>query len=279
MSYKFSGTASEDCSVYVINTSDDSIEKVESVSAGPYEIDGLTQQDIHVMAIPVSDKSGVVYQDVTAIYYFGFEGFTGDDFTGTNGDLPNSDVWYVNHEGVTMQQFEIQNNNLQMEAITGDGGTDMWGLIRGKFVVNGDFDLRWHWTRINFPWQYDGAWWFDNFLWFDADNYLQERRRISYNDHYYTFSGKAGGIAFGSSNIGNYIDQRIKVVRSGTTISSFYGSSYQNPITGGGASGFSTGPVWFMHRVYGNPGNAMASGNLQYTLNHFTIVQGSPSSV
>jgi hypothetical protein len=41
MSYKFSGVASHDCTVYVINTSDDSIETVQAVSAGAYEIDTL----------------------------------------------------------------------------------------------------------------------------------------------------------------------------------------------------------------------------------------------
>jgi hypothetical protein len=70
MAYKISGTASDDCTVYVINADTDVVDKVESVSAGAYEITLLSSQNIHILSeADDGSKSPIAYTNVTATHY------------------------------------------------------------------------------------------------------------------------------------------------------------------------------------------------------------------
>ena len=70
MAYKISGTASHDCTVYVINTASNLVDKVQSVSAGAYEIELLTSQNNHLMAEPDDGNlTPIAYTNVDAEYY------------------------------------------------------------------------------------------------------------------------------------------------------------------------------------------------------------------
>jgi hypothetical protein len=70
MAYKVEGTASDDCKIYVINTATDIVDRVESVSAGAYEIGLLTADNIHVLAEPDDvAKSPITYTNIDTVYY------------------------------------------------------------------------------------------------------------------------------------------------------------------------------------------------------------------
>ena len=70
MAYKISGTVSDDCKIYVINTSDDSLEQVKSVSAGAYSVDLLDEENVHVFAVRDSDSGCLGHGSVDAEYVF-----------------------------------------------------------------------------------------------------------------------------------------------------------------------------------------------------------------
>ena len=68
MSYKISGDVERDCTMYILNTTNSGIDKVEEVSAGSYEVTGLTIPIAHVLAVP-SDGAyhSSIYRDVETI--------------------------------------------------------------------------------------------------------------------------------------------------------------------------------------------------------------------
>lgn len=68
MAYKISGTVSDDCDIYVINSASDIIDKVESVSAGAYEIGLLTAPNVHILAVHPT-KGARSYSYIDAEYY------------------------------------------------------------------------------------------------------------------------------------------------------------------------------------------------------------------
>lgn len=129
MSYKFSGTASEDCTVYVINVSDDSTETIESVSTGAYEIVDLSEDNIHIIAIPDdTSKDGVIYHNVTGVYYADTVGL----FTTYTEVDPNGDITINSDTLITI-------DTMRRDVVAGvykDYGA-------GRFT--GDFTFQWHW--------------------------------------------------------------------------------------------------------------------------------------
>ena len=60
---------------------------------------------------------------------------TDDDFTGTNGDAPDSDRWASDGD------VDIQANKL----FTTTGGASLYGSVLSNFVLSGDFDIRVDW--------------------------------------------------------------------------------------------------------------------------------------
>ena len=129
MSYKFSGTAEENCTVYVINTSDDSTETVEAVSTGAYEIIDLSEDSIHILAVPDdTSKGGIIYHNVTAVFYADAVG----EFTTYTEVDPNGDITINSDTLITV-------DTMRRDVVAGvykDYGA-------GRFT--GDFEFQWHW--------------------------------------------------------------------------------------------------------------------------------------
>jgi hypothetical protein len=68
--------------------------------------------------------------------------FTGDDFTGTNGDLPNETVWTVQDGAGSGNIVRIFNNALR-SSLAGDLST--FTLTTSTFDLTGDFDIQIDW--------------------------------------------------------------------------------------------------------------------------------------
>ena len=66
---------------------------------------------------------------------FDWAGFTGDDFTGTDGDLPNAAIW-VQAETAN-KDATIQSNKLNFVGTSGEKCNNL-----GKFNLSGDFDVQ-----------------------------------------------------------------------------------------------------------------------------------------
>jgi hypothetical protein len=60
-----------------------------------------------------------------------------DDFTGTNGDLPNTDLWHDMEDD--HYKVEIEDNRLVMEALDDDSTSKN---IFSKFIIEGNFDIQ-----------------------------------------------------------------------------------------------------------------------------------------
>lgn len=68
MAYRIDGTVTDDSKIYIINTSNDTIEAVKSVSAGTYFVNYLDEESVHVLAVRTSDNKALAYGGVNAIY-------------------------------------------------------------------------------------------------------------------------------------------------------------------------------------------------------------------
>ena len=68
-----------------------------------------------------------------------------DNFTGTNGDPPNSDLWQIYNGPVSGNSLSIYNNKLRM-VLNSSAGTDTQE-IRSKFKLVSNFDIQIDWTQ------------------------------------------------------------------------------------------------------------------------------------
>lgn len=75
-----------------------------------------------------------------------------DDFTGSNGDPPNSDIWTVN-EDRTPAEAIIDSNALDINLIPGAGATYDFEMV-GKWMFNYNFDIQIDFTRYAESWEY-----------------------------------------------------------------------------------------------------------------------------
>lgn len=66
------------------------------------------------------------------------ETITGDDFTGTDGDLPDSDLWVPSEDALTYSQ--ILSNKLNHTS--NDASNDISSLFTSVFKLSGDFDIQ-----------------------------------------------------------------------------------------------------------------------------------------
>jgi len=88
---------------------------------------------------PIVEMNGIVNLDVIKINGIDnlWPNFTGDDFTGVNGDPPNTRVWT---ETDANNYLDIQSNKLNYDTGGAAGSQDIT-TVDSKFVFTGDFDI------------------------------------------------------------------------------------------------------------------------------------------
>ena len=103
MAYKIEGTVSDDAKIYVINTSDDSLEQVKSVSAGAYTVDLLDEENVHVIAVRNSDSKALAYGAVDADYVFNdYNSWFAIAASADDGVAWNADYYPTNWEHLSL---------------------------------------------------------------------------------------------------------------------------------------------------------------------------------
>ena len=130
--------------------------------------------------------------------------FTGDDFTGDNGDPVNSDYW--TGEAISgnpgYDNWEIQSNQLWLR----QSGSDEFRMI-STFSISGDFDVQLRWIEDSFPDASTGYIYYFYFQCFkDDNNYMQVRRGWNLR-HFDQTNGNKGGVYFYRYTGGDYTTQ------------------------------------------------------------------------
>ena len=144
--------------------------------------------------------------------------FTGDDFTGDNGDPVNSDYW--TGEAISgnpgYDNWEIQSNQLWLR----QSGSDEFRMI-STFSISGDFDVQLRWIEDSFPDASTGYIYYFYFQCFkDDNNYMQVRRGWNLR-HFDQTNGNKGGVYFSDLEERNSVNSGYRIKRVGSTWTSY----------------------------------------------------------
>jgi hypothetical protein len=155
---------------------------------------------------------------------YDWDNFTGDDFTGDNGDPPDTDVWYPIYSISTGQDYdpEIQSNSLRTR-VANDSG--LCGLD-SKYVITGDFDIQIDFTADDPSDDYTVA-----FFQVHEVGTASNRARI-----YFASRPDTGGDYFAArlegdtaqgptSDVTDVNPSKMRIVRSGSTVTFYYDNS------------------------------------------------------
>jgi hypothetical protein len=96
------------------------------------------------LTIHLNDTAGIASEDVTDLFSRlkdnRFVNFTGDDFTGSNGEAPDANVWYDEPDApFTPNLITINSNALYFNSATSG---NVISAITSKFQLRGDFDIQ-----------------------------------------------------------------------------------------------------------------------------------------
>ena len=196
-----------------------------------------------------------------------WSGFTGDDFTGDNGDPPNTDYWTA-PDG-TYTNFEIKSNQLWINQNNSESSK-----VVSLFKVNGDFDIRLKFLRETFP--EDHSYYFYSQLYVDDDNYIQGMRGFSGGIHRFYVTGKNDGVTFNGVNQGNFTNSGFRFTRTGSSLNAYAwaGAVWTTLLLAAPETGFSTDSC-----IYKIGGYGTAAGHLRSMLwDDFEVISGTVSA-
>lgn len=168
------------------------------------------------IAVVLSSGTGITNYDSTAVFdelYID----PNDDFTGTNGDAPNSYRWIETDTG---SYLSIQNNKLEYDS---QDVSDVYSFVKTNYNLAGDFDIQVDVEELN-----GGD---------PSDSTNHSRLQISDGTNYswIRFERDSGGKQFNvggstssSTNITRTIDvSKLRITRSGSMIKGYYWSGIQ----------------------------------------------------
>lgn len=199
---------------------------------------------------------GILFHVPDAGYDWG--SFTGDDFTGDNGDPVNSDYW--TGEALSgnpgYDNWEIQNNQLYVR----QSSTNNYRMI-SKFNISGDFDIQLRWIEDSFP---DASTSYIYYFYFQAvvdnDNYMQARRGWNLR-HFDQTNGEKGGVYFSDLEERNSTNSGYRIKRVGSTWTSYRYLAGDYTTQMHQVTGMSTSSIIIRIGCYGAAGTSTRSIN------------------
>lgn len=223
------------------------------------------------LILTLASGVGTNTEDVTKI----FDGLTlsgtlgySDDFTGWNGDEPNTDLWYKN-DSAPNSYMEIEGNRLKQ---VHDINDTVDNLYYSYFTISGDFDL-----RIKYELDTDlttNSWWGGGIRIYaqDASGYWAfiQRGYSTTKHHRFRYNGDGGNSW--DDVVTTLTSGTVRLTRSGSNLSAYY-SSYTNPITWnqvGSATDWSAEDV----KVALNSVKSFSSTGMIIYADDFTVVSG-----
>lgn len=134
-----------------------------------------------------------------------------DDFTGSDGDSPNTDLWITLRDlwaaGYTCVSGEIESNKLKIA-----DSSAFIGGIQSLFYIYGDFDIQSDCDFTNLDdWSYIYAW-----------NSSADRAYIGFNSGQYVRIGSIVSSVSNYTNTGAVQPTSIRMVRKGSVITGYY---------------------------------------------------------
>ncbi|SDU26505.1 LamG domain-containing protein [Desulfobacula phenolica] len=142
--------------------------------------------------------------------------FTGDDFTGTDGDSPNSDLWTVNNTDNSNCEINSNKLNIQIPTIS----TSKYAYVKSIPVFPGDFDVQVDVSNIVATSADAGC---EILFKVDSDNkmYVKGLLNQSLSDGWFAYS-TVSGTADDDHDTRSNSYGRLRVVRAGSTINLYY---------------------------------------------------------
>jgi hypothetical protein len=169
------------------------------------------------IALPISSSCGIGTDDMTAI----FDGlaFTGDTFTGDDGDPPSTDLWALISE-TNSGDLSIQSNQLNFDPAS--AGTLRASNYGSVFDLSGDFDIQTDFVVTTLTTPSSGVSYAVNLqLYSGATNIAYVSRAVdSSAKQGYTSGGNSLGYNLAYSY--NHSSAKLRITRSGSTVKVFH---------------------------------------------------------
>jgi hypothetical protein len=149
---------------------------------------------------------------------------TGDDFTGSDGDMPNPDLW-VPDILTGADLYEIHSNKLRVTGVCGNR-TRLYSL----FKISGDFDIQVDLDLITAP--AINSWSGGLEVRIDASHYLYVDRAYNWGHKYRQVYNTGSGthVNYISDTL---VSSKLRLTRSGSTVHSYYWNGSWTEINSG----------------------------------------------
>ena len=190
-----------------------------------------------------------------------YTGSYNDDYTGTNGDPPNSTLWQQIE--TTNTTVEIQSNKLQI-ACTSSADNES-AKAKSKYVFVGDFDIQIDFTITTLSHNGEGL---ELFAILDTDNLVFIKAARVDNDDKFQVRFKIDGTIYDTNTISRSNTYgKLRIVRSGNTVTTKYQDGSGSWTDAVQRTDLPSGKMWVQTSLWTGPsGNAITA-----TVDNFTI--------
>jgi hypothetical protein len=194
--------------------------------------------------------------------------FTGDDFTGTNGDLYDTEIWKVYFvEGD--DPWEIQDNQLRITVDPNDRND-----LVSTFSLEGDFDVEIDYTLLTYP--STNEWQITLLAIASPEDQLYgvRIRHSYYNGHRILHKAINGGSSYDVDQVPTSVTTaKLRIVRVDNNFTSYHGEEGTTFMKTSAVSGANGKDFQFIIRGFSSSSNPAALFDIDnFTINSGTVV-------